>query len=152
MGVFTSVFVPKGTKIWEFNESVDQTFDTNELNSMLRYLSKENLDKLNSWIYCENGKWILCGDNAKFFNHDECNPSTFEKCGVMFTLANRDLNPGDELTCNYKDFDDNDKLVSGELYPSEEESEDDEYLDRCEECNEYAWDGGICHACGMKEI
>lgn len=34
----------------------------------------------------------------------------------------------------------------------EDEDSDDEYLDRCEECNEYAWDGRICHACGMKEI
>lgn len=25
-------------------------------------------------------------------------------------------------------------------------------LNRCEECNEYAWDGRICHSCGAKNI
>jgi hypothetical protein len=25
-------------------------------------------------------------------------------------------------------------------------------MSRCEQCDEIAWDGRICHACGMKEI
>ena len=147
MGVFTSIFVSKGTKIWEFNDDVDQKFSYDEYFGMLNNLTYDNCNKIKSWTYCEDGIWILCGDNAKFFNHDEINPSTYEKGGVMFTLANHDLNPGDELTCNYKDFDDNDKLVKGELYLTK-----DEDLDICEECGENAWDGRICHSCGVKNI
>lgn len=33
-----------------------------------------------------------------------------------------------------------------------EEEEENEDLARCEQCNEHAWDGYICHACGMKII
>lgn len=34
----------------------------------------------------------------------------------------------------------------------EEEIEEDLGLDSCEQCGEDAWDGYICHACGMKNI
>ena len=34
----------------------------------------------------------------------------------------------------------------------EEEEEDNPDLSKCEQCGEKAWDGYICHACGMKEI
>ena len=42
--------------------------------------------------------------------------------------------------------------------PPEEEKEPTEQelkdlgFSRCEQCDELAWDGRICHACGMKEI
>lgn len=34
----------------------------------------------------------------------------------------------------------------------DEEKEESMDLSSCEQCGEYAWDGYICHACGMKEI
>lgn len=34
----------------------------------------------------------------------------------------------------------------------EPESENDPDLSRCENCNEKAWDGRICHVCGAKDI
>lgn len=116
MGVFTNVDVKKDTVVWEFNDAVDQKFSDTEFNRMVGWLSKENADKFRSWTYYENGIWMLCGDNAKFFNHSENDPTTQERHGIMYTTAKRDLKVGDELTCNYKDFDDNDKLVKGNLY------------------------------------
>lgn len=34
----------------------------------------------------------------------------------------------------------------------EEEEEENEDLESCEQCGEHAWDGRICHACGLKHI
>ena len=34
----------------------------------------------------------------------------------------------------------------------DEADEENPDLAQCEQCNEKAWDGRICHACGMKEI
>lgn len=36
--------------------------------------------------------------------------------------------------------------------PKVEEKEEDLGLKKCEECGEEAWDGYICHACGMKRM
>lgn len=33
-----------------------------------------------------------------------------------------------------------------------ETSSEDPYLQKCEQCGEHAWDGYICHACGLKHI
>lgn len=116
IGVFAACDVKAGTPIWEFNEKVDQKFSDGEFLEICEHMCYENEQKIRSWSYFENGVWILCGDNAKFFNHDEDNPSTNEQHGVMTTTAKRDLIAGDELTCNYKDFDEIDRKVEGKLY------------------------------------
>ncbi len=36
--------------------------------------------------------------------------------------------------------------------PSVEIEDDEEELESCEQCGENAWDGNICHSCGMKDI
>lgn len=33
---------------------------------------------------------------------------------------------------------------------NEDETEDDLDLSECDQCGEFAWDGYICHECGMK--
>ena len=45
-------------------------------------------------------------------------------------------------------------LVERRVKDSEEVEEVDECLDfdNCEQCGENAWDGRICHSCGMKHI
>ena len=44
-----------------------------------------------------------------------------------------------------------DTIAFMELVESEEEEEDED-LENCEQCGEPAWDGYICHACGLKHI
>jgi hypothetical protein len=43
-------------------------------------------------------------------------------------------------------------LDLGKPKKEEPEEEDDIDLDLCEQCNKMAWDGYICHVCGMKHI
>ncbi len=51
---------------------------------------------------------MLCGDDARFFNHSDT-PNCFdfpdERGGT--TVAARDIDPGEELTSDYASFDAN---------------------------------------------
>lgn len=115
MGLFTYVDIHKGDTVWIFDDLVDQKFTEYEFLEMCEYCSYENYKKFHAWAYFEKDVWILCGDNAKFFNHSDT-PNIKETNGVMYSVAERDIKRGEELTCNYKDFDEHDKLVKGNLY------------------------------------
>jgi SET domain-containing protein len=108
LGVFTAEDVPAGTTIWEFTEGVDWRIEAHELaafpepyQAMLRH-------------YCYRapaGTYVLCGDNAKFMNHSD-QPNCDDPEGPR-TVANRDLEPGEELTCDYRTFDADSAAVGG---------------------------------------
>jgi len=54
-------------------------------------------------------------------------------------------------SARYKIFlEPDDTVMFMELVESEEEEDED--LESCEQCGEHAWDGRICHSCGMKLI
>ena len=153
MGVFTAVDIKKDTIVWQFNPMVDQKFSYDEYFGILNSLTYGNCNKIKSLTYRENNRWVLCGDNAKFFNHSET-PNCKDGIGLSYTIADRDIKAGEELTANYKDLDEDDRDIKGNLYErhsdvSEEENED---LSMCEQCGENAWDGYICHSCGLKVI
>lgn len=46
---------------------------------------------------------VLCGDNARFMNHS-FEPNCDDD-GGEFTTAARDIEAGEELTCDYRRFD-----------------------------------------------
>jgi SET domain-containing protein len=64
------------------------------------------------------GTWVLELDNGRFMNHSS-NPNTnFEEFYAGYAV--RDIGAGDELTCNYFDFDIN---FRGAFNPEEKTSE-----------------------------
>jgi hypothetical protein len=51
-------------------------------------------------------KLVLCGDDARFFNHeDEPTCRDFPDLDGGTTVAARDIELGEELTCDYASFD-----------------------------------------------
>jgi len=109
IGIFADELITKGTRIWEYREGVDSRFDQKFLETlpdpahkqMLNYAYKNPL----------TGLYVLCGDDARFFNHSE-NPNTddlgFDEAlvqGEGITVANRDIQPGEEIVSNYRSFD-----------------------------------------------
>lgn len=53
------------------------------------------------------GLYVLCGDDARFFNHSE-DPNCFDFYSDEeqdLTAARRDIRTGEELTCDYALFD-----------------------------------------------
>jgi SET domain-containing protein len=67
-------------------------------------------EQIEKYTYLDRrlGKFVLCGDDARFFNHAEtpnCHDYPDDDGGT--TVAARDIEPGEELTSDYASFDAN---------------------------------------------
>ncbi len=106
IGLFADQFIPKGTIIWKFTPG----FDLKLTEKQIKTFPNELQDYLNiyTWPSKELGKYCFASDNGKFFNHAK-NPNTisphYDDEEEIITLANRDILAGEEITGNYKEYD-----------------------------------------------
>jgi uncharacterized protein len=105
LGCFTKEKISKGSVVWKFDPSLDQRIPAENLSDFPGPVQKF----LNTYGYFEifNGKKmiVLCADNSRHMNHDD-QPNLLEggqNCEL--NIAARDIEIGEELTCNYKEFD-----------------------------------------------
>jgi SET domain-containing protein len=100
MGLFALEPIAAGTLVWDFDPPVDQAIPAASLASlppsMRRFLA--------IYGYRSGDRIILCGDEARYFNHSKT-PSCCSGRNQE-TLAKRDIAPGEELTDDYELFDD----------------------------------------------
>lgn len=89
LGLFVDEDIPKGTKIWEWTEGVDQRLTESFVES-LPDVSKEYI-KIYAWLGSD-GFYYLCGDNDRFANHSE-NPTCSSKLVSIqwLDVAERDI-------------------------------------------------------------
>lgn len=99
-GCFAAEFIPKGTLIWKLNPTLDQIYTEHNL-LMMTDLEQEFVK---TYAYMHNDLYFLCIDNARFFNHsiDDCN--THDPSDEYATYAARDINPGEEILSDYRNF------------------------------------------------
>ena len=94
-GVVATQLIPKGTITWALDK-LDRVFDEKEILTF----GKEYQDILDTYCYRDNeGKFILCWDNARFVNHSfnsSCITTAYD-----FEIAVRDIHPGEQLTDDY---------------------------------------------------
>jgi uncharacterized protein len=119
IGLFADEPIPRGTVIWRYHPGVDRRFQEDALSE----LSAEAREQIRKYSYREkhSGLYVLCGDDARFFNH-----STHPNCIDIYedaanpddahdvTIALHDIEPGEELTCDYSLFDQD--LVDGKYF------------------------------------
>ena len=100
VGLFAAQRIRKGTRIWEFTDGVDWLLTSAELDAF----PEPFRGRLRHYVYLDDeGRYVLCGDNAKFMNHDAApNCTDRDPC---FTIALRTIEVGEELTCDYREFD-----------------------------------------------
>ena len=69
IGLFADQFIKKGTIIWKFQPGFDLRIDKDELNK----LSKSAKEQFLKYAYLnpDSHKYILCFDDARFFNHSD---------------------------------------------------------------------------------
>lgn len=106
LGLFTQTRLTKGQKIWEFDdltEIVISKFDLQRAPDIF----KEFVSTYG--YYVESLGVIINIDNSRFMNHSD-NPNLIEIDGCNY--ATRDIEIGEELTCDYKVFD-NDLIFCG---------------------------------------
>ncbi len=107
IGLFADQFIPKGTVTWRFMPTLDLIVSEDVLLQLSEPARKQFLN------YCYVDKFtkhfILCFDDERFINHSAENfniiqiRSDNEIEGLE--IAARDIEEGEELLCNYADFD-----------------------------------------------
>jgi SET domain-containing protein len=105
IGLFADEFIPKGTVIWKFSSCIDLRLRPEQF-ECLTASSRAQIQRY-SYREIHSGLYVLCGDDARFLNHS-ANPNCldfYHNEEQDITVACRDINPGEELTCDYALFD-----------------------------------------------
>jgi SET domain-containing protein len=105
LGCFTNEDIKKGQVVWE----LDHKLDLRLLFSELQHLPEPVQEYLHVYGYAEMFEGektiVLCGDHSKHMNH-AANPNLLGIGGKLNSdVAKRDIKAGEELTCDYYEFD-----------------------------------------------
>ncbi len=100
IGLFANEFISKGEMVWKYMPNFDLLLSKEEIGQ----LSESAKEQTHNYAYFDkkHGKYLLCSDDARFFNHSK-NPNCDESKDDM-TVALRDIQIGEELVVNYRDF------------------------------------------------
>ncbi len=103
LGLFADEFIPKGTVIWRFNPVIDREIPVGDLEGLTE-IERRFID---TYTYREGDTLVLCSDDAKYVNHSRTpNTDNYENEMGSVTVARVDINIGEEITSDYRDFDD----------------------------------------------
>ena len=101
IGVECKQVVLRNTIVWKYCTRFNKTFDLSELTN-LTPIEQEFID---TYTYTRlDGKIELDLDNSRFMNHSD-KPNTSFPIDSEYGYAIKDILIGDELTCDYREFD-----------------------------------------------
>src|SRR5579863_8407813 len=105
MGLFAVAAVAKGTPVWRFEPGFDHDFSPADF-AALPPLAREHT-RWFCFVSQKDGHVILSGDHACFINHSLTPNSGALPDGrePVVTVALRDIAAGEEISCNYFDYD-----------------------------------------------
>jgi SET domain-containing protein len=106
IGLFAAERIAKGTVVWRRSPELDLALTAEQI-ARLHPAAREQIEK---YTYLDRmlGKFVLCGDDARFFNHSETpNCHDYPDAEGGTTVAARDIERGEELTSDYASFDAN---------------------------------------------
>lgn len=103
LGLFAADAIPAGAAVWTFRPGFDQKLaraDVERLSpparaQVLRYAYRGH----------DSDAYILCADDARFFNHAEAPNVVDDPSEEGTAVAARDIGPGEELTSDYATYD-----------------------------------------------
>lgn len=94
-GVFATEYIPRGTFLWVLDH-FDRVLTPGEVGA-LPPLLRTVVDRYS--YQGADGNFVFCWDFGRYMNHS-CEPGS-RGVGDAFEVAVRDIEPGDELTCEY---------------------------------------------------
>jgi hypothetical protein len=99
-GLIARDLIPAGTLVW----ALKRGFDVELTKAQFEDLAPNARDQVARYIYTDvlTGNYILCSDDAKYMNHSDT-PNT--RTEGRQTVASSQIEPGQEITCNYYEFD-----------------------------------------------
>ncbi len=101
VGVFAAEPIRKGQLIYRFEPNFDRLISLAELDQMPESI-RRFIERYTYPHPLETGKLVLDADNGRHMNHS-LEPNTDFKDSV-FGYAIKDIAPGEEITCNYAEF------------------------------------------------
>lgn len=99
-GVFARELIPKGTRVWEYNPRFDITFTQQEFDALPAAVKQE----VEIHLYQPEPDGLLYYESTmgKYMNHSREPNVDFTEVGSGW--ATRDIQPHEELTCDYRHF------------------------------------------------
>lgn len=107
-GLIAQEFIAKGTCIWRFKPGFDLMIGEEELTT----LSATTQKQVRHYAFYDSARQVhvLSGDDDRFTNHSD-NPNSLEEdMEVYASYAIQDIQAGEEITWNYRDWSDLDFL------------------------------------------
>lgn len=106
IGLFADEFIKKGTPIWRFTPGLDIKLTEKEL-ARLPAIAQNCIQH-----YCYHSvvddTYVLPFDDSRFFNHSKKSNTTsidVAEDPEGLEIASRDIQPGEELLCDCREFD-----------------------------------------------
>jgi SET domain-containing protein len=102
LGVFSGEFVPRGSLLWSLNSKFDIFVHETEIGALPPHM--RTFIARYSYPHLEMpGYRVVDVDNGRFMNHSLAPNTDFRIFDKGYALA--DIAEGEEITCNYHEFD-----------------------------------------------
>ena len=113
VGVFAAEPIASGTLIWELAPNLDRLIPKSEIPS-LPPLFQAFVERY-SYPYPHDPEQLIVElDNGRFMNHSQTPNTIFSDPDAGYTI--RDIAAGEELLCNYAEFDPSFEMLPGRLF------------------------------------
>lgn len=113
VGVFAAEDVPEGQLIWELAPGLDRLIGSRELAELPPVL--QAFAERYGYPYPHDPDVMIVElDNGRFMNHSDTPNTRFDDPDAGYTL--RAIKAGEELTCNYAEFDPGFQMLPGRLF------------------------------------
>jgi uncharacterized protein len=102
VGIFAAEPIKAGDVIWRLEQKFDVFFTESDIEELPPHMQ----DFIARYSYPhmrKPGIWVLEADNGRFMNHSESPNTDFTDFEEGFAI--RDIAAGEEITCNYHEFD-----------------------------------------------
>ena len=102
VGIFARSPIVKGDVIWTLSDRYDLLLTAADIEAM-DPLQREFIDRYGYPHLSRHGLTVVEFDNGRFMNHSPAPNTDFRDADIGFAIA--DIAPGEEITCNYAEFD-----------------------------------------------
>ena len=113
VGVFAVEAIASGTPIWSLEEGLDLMLDDAQL-ERLSPLQRDFIERYGYPHMTRPGITVLEFDNGRFMNHSDTPNTDFTTPELGWAI--RDIAAGEELTCNYAEFDPGFAMQPGRMF------------------------------------
>ncbi|MDB5266324.1 MAG: hypothetical protein JWN89_139 [Parcubacteria group bacterium] len=104
IGLFADQFIPKGTPTWKYTAWFDSSYSQEDVDNMSEHAKAQFL--WYAYFDKDTQKYVLCADDYRFINHSSDGLKRNIHSTPNEDIAARDIEPGEELLCDYNKFDD----------------------------------------------